>query len=74
MGGAILAEQWSTVAAFGLVENNSAGGHGGGIASVGQAYLAFGTGIAMRGNRAGGSGGCVYTAGANTSFGEHKFW
>ncbi len=70
MGGAILATQWSTVEAFGLVQDNSAGEHGGGIAAVDQAYLAFSQGIALRGNRAGGSGGCVYAAGANASFGE----
>jgi hypothetical protein len=72
MGGAILAAQLSVVKACGLVKDNSAVGHGGGIASIGEASLLFGHGTALRGNRAGASGGCLYAAGASTNFGAFK--
>jgi hypothetical protein len=70
MGGAILAAQWSTVTTCGLVKDNSAVRHGGGIAILGKASLVLGQGTALLGNRAGGSGGCVYAAGASMIFGE----
>jgi predicted outer membrane repeat protein len=72
MGGAILATQVSVVKACGSVKDNSANGHGGGIASIGDASLLLCQGAALRSNSAGGNGGCVYAAGASTSFGELK--
>jgi hypothetical protein len=72
MGGAILAAQVSVVKVCGLVKDNNANGHGGAIASIGQALLFFCQGAALRSNSAGGNGGCVYAAGAGTSFGELK--
>ena len=70
MGGAILATQLSIVTVCGLVENNNAMGHGGGIASAGKALLMLGQGSVFLGNKAGGSGGCVYAAGDSVTFGE----
>ncbi len=70
MGGAILSAQWSIVTACGLVKNNSALGNGGGIASIGETSLVLCDGVALVGNRAGGSGGGVYNAGSSIMFGE----
>ena len=70
MGGAILAAHLSIVKVCGLVENNHAGRNGGGIAVLGKASLLLGEGTALLGNSAGGSGGCVYAAGASTIIGE----
>ncbi len=72
LGGAILAAQVSVVKACGSVKDNSANGHGGGIASIGEASLLLCQGAALRSNSAGGNGGCLYAAGASTSFGELK--
>jgi predicted outer membrane repeat protein len=70
MGGAILSVQSSIVTACGLMENNNAIGHGGGIASIDKALLFLGQGSVFLGNKAGGSGGCVYAAGSDVTFGE----
>ena len=70
MGGAILAAQGSVVKSGALVMNNFAVGHGGGIASIGDAFLQLGQGTALRGNSAGDNGGCVYAAGSSILFGE----
>jgi predicted outer membrane repeat protein len=72
MGGAILAAQLSIVTAYGLVKNNDAIGHGGGIASIGKALLMLGQGSIFLGNNAGGSGGCIYAAGASVTFGKRR--
>ncbi len=69
MGGAIMAAQWSIVTACGFVKNNHAIGHGGGIASLGKSTLVLCHGTTMLGNRAGGSGGCVYAAGSSITIG-----
>jgi predicted outer membrane repeat protein len=65
-----LAAQWSIVKVCGLVKSNIAGSNGGGIAVLGKASLQLGHGTALHGNSAGGSGGCVYAAGASTIIGE----
>ena len=65
-----MAAQTSTVNACALVMGNFAVGHGGGIASIGEASLVFGQGTALRGNSAGDNGGCVYAAGSSAVFGE----
>ena len=70
MGGAILTAQWSVVQMCGLVKDNRANGHGGGIASIGHSSLVLCHGAVLLGNHAGRSGGCVYAAGSSTLFGE----
>jgi hypothetical protein len=66
------------VAAFNLVavsiaarlEGNAAGGDGGGIALLDESTLRMEDGAALRGNRAEGSGGCLYSGGARTELCE----
>jgi hypothetical protein len=70
MGGSILASQLSIVTICGLVKNNAAIEHGGGIASIDKALLVLGHGSVFYGNSAGGSGGCVYAAGTSVTFRE----
>ncbi len=65
-----MAAQLSIVTICGLVKNNAAIEHGGGIASIDKALLVLGHGSVFYGNSAGGSGGCVYAAGTSVTVGE----
>jgi hypothetical protein len=69
-GGAILAAGDSTVSSAAVLEGNAAGGHGGGIATLGSASVAVGAGSAFVRNDAGGSGGGAYFGGGPVLFGE----
>ena len=73
LGGAILAAGDSNLSTAGLLENNVAGGNGGGLAVLGSATVAVCDGAAFVNNSAGGAGGCAFFGGGPVTFGECSF-
>ncbi len=63
-GGAVAAFNLVAVSLAALLADNAAGGDGGGIALLDSSSLLVGDGAKLRGNRAKGSGGCLYSGGA----------